>query len=217
MPYFKPDINKFRRRLKEFRSNTLDRTAEKLGVGKRTYQDWINTKIEKWPSVDNLIKIANTYNVTTDYILGISDYTTPENHDIGEKIGLSDEAIQKLQDMKKDGQETALKIISDMLVMDDFDKILLQMLDLYTHATAQKELTSLTSAIPMDQVKDVIGKIDYSKDSKEKDLIEWYLKECKEKLEYLDKSDQFLKATYADISRLSWNLAESYYNNKSKP
>ena len=44
--------------------------ANKLGVTKQCVSNWENDNI--LPSVDMLIKIAQTFNVSTDYLLGIS-------------------------------------------------------------------------------------------------------------------------------------------------
>jgi len=44
--------------------------ANKLGVTKQCVSNWENDNI--LPSVDMLIKIAQAFNVSTDYLLGIS-------------------------------------------------------------------------------------------------------------------------------------------------
>ena len=47
--------------------------AQKLGVTKQTVSNWENDNIQ--PSIDMLIKISNIFNVSTDYLLGL----TPTN------------------------------------------------------------------------------------------------------------------------------------------
>ena len=47
--------------------------AKKLGVTKQTVSNWENDNIQ--PSIDMLVKISKTFNVTTDYLLGL----TPTN------------------------------------------------------------------------------------------------------------------------------------------
>ena len=47
--------------------------AEKLSVTKQTISNWENNNIQ--PSVDMLVKIADLFGVTTDYLLG-RDITT---------------------------------------------------------------------------------------------------------------------------------------------
>ena len=47
--------------------------AQKLGVTKQTVSNWENDNIQ--PSIDMLIKISKAFNVSTDYLLGL----TPTN------------------------------------------------------------------------------------------------------------------------------------------
>jgi transcriptional regulator with XRE-family HTH domain len=47
--------------------------AQKLGVTKQTVSNWENDNIQ--PSIDMLIKISKIFNVSTDYLLGL----TPTN------------------------------------------------------------------------------------------------------------------------------------------
>lgn len=48
--------------------------AEKLNVSKQTISNWENDNIQ--PSVEMLVKIAQTFNVTTDYLLGLTPVNT---------------------------------------------------------------------------------------------------------------------------------------------
>ena len=47
--------------------------AQKLGITKQTVSNWENDNIQ--PSIDMLIKISKIFNVSTDYLLGL----TPTN------------------------------------------------------------------------------------------------------------------------------------------
>ena len=47
--------------------------AQKLGITKQTVSNWENDNIQ--PSIDMLIKLSKTFNVSTDYLLGL----TPTN------------------------------------------------------------------------------------------------------------------------------------------
>ena len=63
--------------------------ADKLSVTKQSVSNWENEYI--MPSVDMLIKIANFFNVSTDYLLGLS-----EKHTLNTD-GLSDLQITHIQ------------------------------------------------------------------------------------------------------------------------
>ena len=47
--------------------------AQKLGITKQTISNWENDNIQ--PSIDMLIKLSKIFNVSTDYLLGL----TPTN------------------------------------------------------------------------------------------------------------------------------------------
>lgn len=44
--------------------------ARRLGVAKQTVSNWENDNIQ--PSIEMLIRVAKTFNVSTDYLLGLS-------------------------------------------------------------------------------------------------------------------------------------------------
>lgn len=45
--------------------------AKKLNVTKQTVSNWENDNIQ--PSIDMLVRLAKTFNVTTDYLLGLEN------------------------------------------------------------------------------------------------------------------------------------------------
>lgn len=64
----------FARRLKELRKSegmSQSLLASKIGVAQSNVSDWEND-ISR-PEYENLIKLANIFDVTTDYLLGLSD------------------------------------------------------------------------------------------------------------------------------------------------
>ena len=48
--------------------------AEKLNISKQTVSNWENENIQ--PSVEMLIRIANLFHVSTDYLLGLDNVRT---------------------------------------------------------------------------------------------------------------------------------------------
>lgn len=68
-------INKFSARLAELRMEkglNKKETATQLGIAPTTYNGWEGT--ERTPDIDTICKIADYYRVSTDYLLGYSDY-----------------------------------------------------------------------------------------------------------------------------------------------
>ena len=89
--------------LREYRNQSISQAAEFIGVSRKMYINWTSGKaagvgqIYSTPSLEYLIKIANAYHVTLDYLLGLTDWSTPERDYIGKATGLSDKALKGLQ------------------------------------------------------------------------------------------------------------------------
>ena len=68
----------FAERLKKLRKNgslTQKGVADAVGMSDRNYQDLEYGKIK--PSYDNIIKLADYFNVSADYLLGRTDCKAP--------------------------------------------------------------------------------------------------------------------------------------------
>ena len=68
-------LKRFRKELKL----TQTSVAEKLGILQQTYYKYENDKAT--PSADFVIKLADAYNVSADYLLGRSDEPRPPKFD----------------------------------------------------------------------------------------------------------------------------------------
>lgn len=102
------DFPKFRKRIQGFEKKEKSRAdfLKKIDVSDKTYRNWINGKndgggniIYSMPSASNLKTISEAYGVSIDWLLGLSDFTSPENDFIGKYTGLNDTAIQGLQSL----------------------------------------------------------------------------------------------------------------------
>lgn len=111
-------------RLRELREangyGTRQELADKLGIDKSTYGR-MESGATKTVSSDILIKLSELYNVTTDYILGISDVPERTYYDIGE-LGLSVKAAGNLYSKNADP-----RVINELLVNEKFQLATRQM------------------------------------------------------------------------------------------
>ena len=81
----------FDERIKELRLSLGINQVEfgkKIGVSKQCVSNWENGNIQ--PSIDVLVRIATTFSVSTDYLLGLNDIATID------VTGLSSEQIMHL-------------------------------------------------------------------------------------------------------------------------
>ena len=83
-----------------------------LGVGKSAYSMYENG--ERTISVEIVAKLAQLYNVTTDFIIGLTNNTQGSKTDTIEKY-LSPMAIQNIKEMVKSKNHTNLKALNSLL------------------------------------------------------------------------------------------------------
>lgn len=83
------------KKLREERGLTQDELAHELGYENRqTVAKWESGKM---PTLQALRLLAIFFDVSSEYILGLTRYTHPENEKISELTGLSDESIEVLR------------------------------------------------------------------------------------------------------------------------
>lgn len=68
--------------------------AQKMGVSKQCVSNWENGYIQ--PSIDMLMKIADLFSVSTDYLLGLTDNRLLDTD------GLTDSQIARIQELIND-------------------------------------------------------------------------------------------------------------------
>lgn len=102
----------FGKRLKELRKKkglTIEEVAEMLDLGRSTYAGY-ETETRK-PPLENIIKLAQFYNTSSDYILGLTDNPQSRENDTNFKlflegknltwdgVPLTDEELKPIKDL----------------------------------------------------------------------------------------------------------------------
>lgn len=100
--------------LRESRGLTQSEVAERIGFSLRTYADFERGIERKESSYKLLERLSDFFEVSTDYILGRSKYTTPEKELVGSVTGLSDSALEGLASLRL-GDENAIKNLQPAL------------------------------------------------------------------------------------------------------
>lgn len=96
---------------------TINKLENDLGVGVSSIQKW---KVSKSPSVDKVVKVADYFDVSVDYLLGITEIRSPV-----EKLLEDDDIIsfqrarQKMTSKDKDRMMKMLKIGFDYAFGED--------------------------------------------------------------------------------------------------
>lgn len=95
-------MNTFQERLKDLRIEhgySQEEMGKKLNVTTSAYGYYEQGRNE--PSLETLQKIARTFQVSTDYLLGIIDTSNhPIYHSISDRLSLSDTEIDTVKKMK---------------------------------------------------------------------------------------------------------------------
>lgn len=85
---------------------SISELAEKIGVSRASVGKWNKSS----PSSDTIAKIANYFGVSTDYILGISEYRYYVNPTNDSGIISIQRAREKMSDKEKANMDQLLKI-----------------------------------------------------------------------------------------------------------
>lgn len=119
--------------------NKKERTLEELGVefgaSRQTVANWFSG--ESMPSIDALVKMAKFYNVSADYLLGLSNTVSVDVNVKAamEYTGLTEEAIERLHggfsnpeyyEMDPDDteKELFLRVTSTLIASNEFENMI---------------------------------------------------------------------------------------------
>ena len=114
-------LNNLEKQRKEKGYTSQEKFADKIGIDRSTYNGYVNGN--SIPS-DILIKMSKLLNVSTDYILGISDCRSVDNDFISKETGLSDDAINKLIEHKKNTRKRKQDDDVSKLTLTGINKLL---------------------------------------------------------------------------------------------
>lgn len=116
-------------RIKELRTEmhkSLRDVASELNISYSSLSKY--ERGDQQPSYETLIRIANYFNVTTDYLMGITNSKSLENRSICDQLNLSDEAIQKMKQfpliVDKNTGISLSDILNFIIIQPAFERLL---------------------------------------------------------------------------------------------
>lgn len=104
--------------LREARDMSVAKAARETGIPESTYRLLECMEEPRDYKSYHIIKLAKYFDVSTDYLLGLSENKRPDNDDLL-KIGLSDEAVKVLAEKKQDNS-----IVSRIIAHPMFSEII---------------------------------------------------------------------------------------------
>lgn len=127
-------MNEFRSRLKKIiKKNDINQKilSRELKISEATISGWMNGTE---PSTFSIKELSEYFNVSADYLLGISDAEKPENESSMKELKLSEEAIENIKSLYKDDHRRIFmlnRLLSDKKTLVE---LLDNMLSLYAPA-----------------------------------------------------------------------------------
>ncbi len=117
--------------LREERGLSQGKLADELGISRGALSYYESA--QRTADISMLVKFAKYFDVTADYLLGLSDNRTSKTAGIGEATGLSDEAIKKLQDIKNGkNPKKNMKICNSFISSAQFEGLIHEMAAFFT-------------------------------------------------------------------------------------
>lgn len=114
------DISKRIRELRQEKEITVTELASAMGKSEGAVRMWETGKSK--PDIDTIINLTKFFNVSSDFLLGISDTRKAENEKIIQEIGLSEYAIEQLKNFNTPSHE--YKIGDNLKISDPLSAII---------------------------------------------------------------------------------------------
>jgi len=146
-------------RLRELRlrdGHKPETIANYLGCAVRTVQAY--ERGEREFPIDMIPLIARLYNVSADYLFGLSDEMQPQAKEFEQATGLSEKSVALLQSMKNDGLAESLNLL---LEMNDFKRIVRWFKTariINKHCTDSDKVTEIDDEAYQGMIEDTDGK-----------------------------------------------------------
>ena len=173
-------IGKRIRELREDAELTQLDLAKALNVKRQTIAQWENG--ERDLKTGYIISLSKHFNVTSDYLLGISNNKMYENGEIGQVLGLSDFAIDNLKSVSEGGILSGKAIINSIAQTPDLKVLVhelsLMLIDYITNPNsdewavseyrAVKTFSSIVDNLKKDYYEAIMKKLQSCKTEEEK-------------------------------------------------
>lgn len=122
----------FAHRFKELcAEKTQQEIADALMITRASVGYYINNK--RSPDIEMLSRIASLFDVSADYLIGLSDTKRPENNDISSRSGLSESSIEKICSIKERNADI-ISVFDKMISTLTFELLLIY-IDEYLQCT----------------------------------------------------------------------------------
>ena len=186
-------------RLKDLRVErglSLEELAKETGISSSALSSYENNE-DKDISLNSIITLAGFYNVSTDYLLGLTEINKSRVSDISE-LKLDDDTI----DFLKSGRVNN-RLLCEIIKNEDFEKFMSDM-EIYADGLAEMQIRNLNSIISLMRTKI----IENNKVPDSEHYIKT-LKACE-----INETDYFTRLISEDITEIAKAIKESHRRDK---
>ena len=197
-------INEQIKKLRKRDGMTQDDLAanELLCCNRQKIADWERGK--STPSADDIIALSKIFNVSTDYLLGLTDVSTTDKgiQFICDYTGLSERAVQLLGAPIFQWSNSYIRILSG-LIENDSCIHLLDSIDRYHLHLAQKNGELFESYKNLNQIYEKYSTGEITEEELEDQYEEW---------DYSSRIDNLANGDLFEMQEIIKNFAQSYYH-----
>ena len=112
--------------------------AKRLGVSKQAVSNWENDNIQ--PSIEMLLRLAQLFSVSTDYLLGLTETKNHPNTDLHD-LHLGDDMIELLKSGKLNN-----RLLSELALHKDFQRFLVD-IEIFVDRVADMRINDMNAIL----------------------------------------------------------------------
>lgn len=100
---------------------TQKELADAIKVSPTLVSSWLSPKSDRYPNISQLIKIADYFKVSVDYLLGQTDIKTRDTttREICEKLHLSEKAVKALMSLDGNKEYSHIYLINKLALLEE--------------------------------------------------------------------------------------------------
>lgn len=186
---------------------TQEAVAKKVDATTKSYREW--EKGNRIPDTYHLMKLAQLFHVSCDYLLGMSEYTHVGNEEMSKATGLSDAAINRLTQSSVMEWTSSIPELNALLTSENFWSILDE-LSLYRHHCGVEKNRPALIEKAKKRADNAIEQYENAKQGENADIIEQYRETAKNEIETVQRHKKDLNFSRKDKEIVWANLFKQF-------
>lgn len=151
------------RKLMNERKININSVAKAVGITHQAITQYANGETQ--PNAEKIVKLAKHFDVSSDYLLGLSDVPSQDESvkSIHEKTGLSEDAIAVLTDSRQNADSAAGNIVNHLLTAENFVKLAYNLYERDQSSSRKMTIGSKLSPLSMRELYSYLANVEVEK------------------------------------------------------